>query len=121
MKPRHTMKGAKKRLCAVCRHRVFYVSASPFKLDRVENGRARGSAVLDLPAGALICGVCVAANPGLALKVNPLPVAYKTKSCHRCGGSRRVPAPAHAAPRWKGTKPETVPCPVCQGKGEVAA
>ena len=118
---RRTMKGATKRLCSVCRHRVFYVAASPFPLDRVENGRARGSAVLDLPAGAVICGVCIAANPGLEKKTNPLPVAFKKKSCHRCGGSGRVPAPAHAAPRWKGSKPQTASCPDCQGKGQVAA
>lgn len=120
MVKRRTMKGAKKRQCSVCLHRVFYAHASPFPLRNVANGRAPGSVRLEVPAGELLCSVCIEANPGLAAKVNPLPVAYATKGCHRCGGCGRV-ATDDKVGRWMSAPAETMPCPKCGGAGEVAA
>ncbi len=117
---RRGMKGAKKRQCSVCLHRVFYTYASPFELARVENGRAPGSARLSVPAGALICGVCLDANPTLVSKVNDVPLAYETKQCHRCGGSKRVPSVDRVG-QWGAGPADTMPCPRCNGSGEVAA
>lgn len=118
---RRTMKGARKRQCSVCLHRVFHAYASPFVLERVQNGRAPGSAKLLLPAGEPICGVCMNANPLLVPKVNALPVAYATKACHRCGGIGRVAASAAVGARWKSVPAEDMSCPSCGGSGEVPA
>jgi len=115
-----SLKGAKKRLCGVCRHRAYYMWRSPFGLKFVRHGRVPGSSVGALKAMTNICGVCMKANPELAAKVNEVPVSRTTKKCHRCGGCGRTPSDA-AGVKWKATGPGTVSCPTCNGEGRVAA
>lgn len=75
------IKGKRRLTCEVCGHRVFYVHRAAFPLVGLRQGRPPLGHAVDVPAGALVCDPCVAAN-GIEAKANPVPLA-KTEGRRR--------------------------------------